>query len=114
MAPELRKDDKAVLLETKGQWALIAEGQVRADGVLRQGCSSAGRERQWDSGYVFGDKISCFDRLDVGLAAGGEKLGLTLGSWTEQLTGWMVVLSNNMATTLVKGTHFKKKINSFI
>lgn len=50
----------------------------------------------------------------MGLVAGRKKLGLTLGSWTEQLRGWMVVLSNNMGTTLVKGTHFKKKINSFI
>lgn len=59
-------------------------------------------------------ETSCSDRLDVGLAVGGEKLGLTLGSWTEQLRGWMVVLSNNMGTTSVKGTHFKKKIDSFI
>lgn len=112
LAPELRKDDRAVLLKAKGRWELIAEGHVRADGVLGWGC--AGRARQWDSGYVFGDKISCSDRLDVGLAVGGEKLGLTLGSWTEQLRGWMVALSNNMGTTSVKGTHFKKKIDSFI
>lgn len=45
LAPELRMDDRAVLLEAKDWWELIAEGQVRADGVLGQGCSSAGRER---------------------------------------------------------------------
>lgn len=57
LAPELRKDDRAVFLKAKGWWELIAEGQVRADGVLGWGCSSAGRARQWDSGYVFGDKL---------------------------------------------------------